>query len=345
MPRFLAFAPRADSTPDDSAASGLLAFHAEHDEPAPRDVAASAPQQRLISARLRRAVVVDARTIAVLAATASVAIILVILIAYVRTQRNPAHSAQGSLADTGVATFNSSPSGAEITIDGVFRGVTPINLTLPAGPHQLAVRSGTATRSIPVMVEAGRSLAQYVELAEPSVAGSLGSLAGTTPVTAAPARIGEQSVAVSGGANAAGWMTVNVPVEVQIFEGGQLIGTSQVSRLMLPAGRHDLEVASTSLEFRKSLSVRILPGKTTTTTVALPSGSVSINVLPWADVWIDGRPVGSTPIANLVVPIGPHEIVWRHPQLGERHRTIAVTAQTPTRLGLNFDAPAPAPLP
>ena len=52
------------------------------------------------------------------------------------------------------------------------------------------------------------------------------------------------------------------------------------------------------------------------TTVSVPNGSLSINALPWADVWIDGRSVGTTPLGNLSVPVGIHEIVWRHPELG-----------------------------
>jgi PEGA domain len=71
--------------------------------------------------------------------------------------------------------------------------------------------------------------------------------------------------------------------------------------------------------------------------VAAPNGSLSVNALPWAEVFIDGRSVGTTPLANLPVVIGSHEIVWRHPQLGERRRTIIVTAQEPVRVGQNFE--------
>jgi hypothetical protein len=58
--------------------------------------------------------------------------------------------------------------------------------------------------------------------------------------------------------------------------------------------------------------------------------------LPWADVSVDGQSVGTTPLANLVVPIGSHEVVWLHPQLGERRQTVAVTAQAPARVGVDF---------
>src|SRR5438477_361822 len=55
------------------------------------------------------------------------------------------------------------------------------------------------------------------------------------------------TIAAAGGA--AGWAQIKAPVEMQIFEGGQLIATTSASRFMLPAGRHELEVANTDLEF------------------------------------------------------------------------------------------------
>ena len=39
---------------------------------------------------------------------------------------------------------------------------------------------------------------------------------------------------------------------------------------------------------------------------------------------IDGTAHGETPLANLTLPIGTHEIVFTHPQLGERKQTVVV---------------------
>jgi serine/threonine-protein kinase len=63
---------------------------------------------------------------------------------------------------------------------------------------------------------------------------------------------------------------------------------------------------------------------------------LSVNALPWAEVEIDGQPVGTTPLANLSLPIGSHEIVWKHPERGERRRTVAITASSPARIGVDF---------
>jgi hypothetical protein len=46
--------------------------------------------------------------------------------------------------------------------------------------------------------------------------------------------------------------------------------------------------------------------------------------------------MGQTPLGNLSVTIGNHEVVWRHPQLGERHQTVKVTAGAPVRAGMDL---------
>ena len=57
---------------------------------------------------------------------------------------------------------------------------------------------------------------------------------------------------------------------------------------------------------------------------------------PWAEVSINGNPAGQTPLANMAIPIGTHEIVFRHPQFGEQRHTVVVKADEPTRVSANF---------
>jgi hypothetical protein len=85
------------------------------------------------------------------------------------------------------------------------------------------------------------------------------------------------------------------------------------------------------------VTVVVEPGKTATSTVAIPDGSLSLNALPWANVTLDGQALpGTTPFANLQVPLGSHEIVWTHPQLGERRQTVLVGAKAPVRLVMDL---------
>jgi hypothetical protein len=207
------------------------------------------------------------------------------------------------------ASWAPSPDGRvtryTVTVDGTPRGTTPLTISVRPGAHSVVVTDGNSTTTRNVNVLEGT----------------------TATVVAAFAPAGA----------AAGWLAITSPVELQVRENGTLIGTTGVARLMLPAGRHDLELSNPTLGFTTGVAVDIQPGKTATSTVTLPNGSLSINALPWANVFLDGRALGTTPIANLDVSLGTHEVIWRHPQFGERKQTVVVTAKAPVRLMMDLN--------
>jgi|SRR5262245_44191400 len=133
-----------------------------------------------------------------------------------------------------------------------------------------------------------------------------------------------------------GWVSMKTPVPMQVFEEGRLVGTTEVDRIMLPVGDHRLEIVSEALGYRSRQEVAIWSGQTSTLRLEMPTGKLAVNALPWAEVWIDGEPLGQTPIGNLTRTIGPHEIVFRHPDLGEKKTTVIVTLKEPARVGVDL---------
>jgi hypothetical protein len=133
-----------------------------------------------------------------------------------------------------------------------------------------------------------------------------------------------------------GWVSVKTPVAMQVFEEGQLVGTTDIDRIMLPVGSHRLEIVSEALGYRSRLDVAVRSGQTSTVRLDLPTGVLAVNAQPWAEVWVDGERVGETPIGNLTRTIGPHEVVFRHPDLGERKTTVVVTLKAPARVGVDL---------
>jgi hypothetical protein len=59
-----------------------------------------------------------------------------------------------------------------------------------------------------------------------------------------------------------GWIAVFAPVELEIYEAGRIIGTTENSRIMVAPGRHELELVSKELGFRETRSVDVEPGQT-----------------------------------------------------------------------------------
>jgi hypothetical protein len=210
---------------------------------------------------------------------------------------------------TGQLQIQSQPAGARVSVDGVDRGVAPLTVSsLSPGDHEVVLKSDAGTARQVVSVQAG-----------------------ATASLVAP---------VSGGENTSGpvsgWVSVTAPVSVEIREGGKLLGTSDADRLMLAAGKHELEIGNEMLGYRVTRVVQVPPGKVAPIKIDLPNGVVNLNASPWAEVWIDGKRVGETPIGNLSVPIGPHEVVFKNPQLGEKRHAISVSLAAPVRVSIDM---------
>jgi hypothetical protein len=203
------------------------------------------------------------------------------------------------------------PPGARVWIDGESRGVAPLTVSnLTPGDHAVTVRSG-----------AGDPISRTVTLQQ----GTTASLVITTPNTTS--------------SFASGYLSIQTPIALQVMENGALLGTTDMPRIMLSAGAHELDLVNAALGFRATRSITIAAGQTASFSVIPPRGTLSINALPWAEVWIDGARVGETPIGNYSIPIGTHELVFRHPELGEQRKTVSVAAQGPVRVGVDMKKP------
>jgi hypothetical protein len=157
----------------------------------------------------------------------------------------------------------------------------------------------------------------------------------TAPIAAAaglPAADRQQAIA-------AGVVSVVTPFSLNIFNRGRLVGTSDAETIMLPLGTYDLDLVNDAVGYRARRSVTLQAGRTATLRIDPPSGVLHINALPWAEVWMDNQRLGETPIGNLQVPIGPRELVFRHPELGERRTRVLVTLKEPARVSIDLRKP------
>jgi hypothetical protein len=277
---------------------------------------------------------------------------------------------------TGSLTIETDPPGAEVRIDGTMRGKTPLSLSMPTGQYTLTVQQGGSQKQLPVTVSAGAVTVHHITWSETAAVetGSLsvttdtpggqvnidGQDRGAAPLTVRALSPGQHRVVVRSGGNTFtrtvqiepgvtaslvlsaggvapwGWVKVASPVTVQLFEGQRLIGTSDIERIMLPGGEHDLEIVADQIGYRSSRKVRVATGQTTNLELDLPKAAVSINAVPWAEVLIDGTRVGETPLGNLSITPGPHEVVFRHPQLGERRTTAMVSLKDANRISMDM---------
>ncbi len=132
-----------------------------------------------------------------------------------------------------------------------------------------------------------------------------------------------------------GAVRIQAAIELQVFEAGRLLG-STASPIAINEGPHTVDLVNEQLGYRSQQTVSVRAGQMAAVTIALPNGRISINAAPWAEVWIDGNAAGQTPIANFALPIGQHEILFRHPQFGEQRQTALVKSEGLTRVSATF---------
>ncbi len=210
-------------------------------------------------------------------------------------------------ATSGRLQVRTDPPGAIVTVDSIPRGASPVTIgNLAPGDHSVVVSAN------------GNSVQQSVTVD-----------AGMTSALVVPLGARDKSLL-------SGWIAIASPIEVQLFEGGKLLGSNLSDKIMVASGSHQIDLVNEALGYRATRNVSVTPGKVEAVNVKLPMGSIAINAIPWAEVWVDGDKAGDTPIGNLSVTIGKHEVTFRHPEFGEAHQTVTVTLSGPARLSVDL---------
>jgi hypothetical protein len=218
-------------------------------------------------------------------------------------------------ANAAVAAPAASPAAASVASPVAAAAASPVAAAATATATVAPPRSGPdAPASVP-----------------PVLSGDPGSL--QRPAALAPLA-GARAAAPS-----IGWLEVRSPLGIDVWEGRRRLGAAAQGRIELDAGEHRIELVNDRVGYRALEVVRIERGRVATLSAEMPTGLVHLNAAPWAEVTLDGQPLGTTPLANVRAPLGDHEIVFRHPQLGERTVRVLVTAGSPVRASVDLRQP------
>jgi hypothetical protein len=200
-----------------------------------------------------------------------------------------------SLSTPGTLVVESTPAGAQVEVDGMQRGTTPLTLDLPPGNHDLTLTRRNITRRFAVAVHPGEQTTQTLDWTQVRETGSLavttdppgakisidGKAVGVSPLTIPDLPAGRRKVVLEGQGGTvrrevtietertatlseaifSGFLAVFAPVELQIYEGNRLLGTTENNRIMIPAGRHELTLLNRELGSRLSRTVEVEPGQ------------------------------------------------------------------------------------
>jgi hypothetical protein len=205
-----------------------------------------------------------------------------------------------------------SPEGGDaVIVDGRQIGVTPLSLAVTSD-----------VRSIRIQPRPAPQVPAAQEPAPPS------ERPASNAVTLAAAQAAARE--------RRGGLRLASPVEVSVLEGERVLGSSADGPIVITAGHHELDFINSALGYRSHQAVDITAGEIRPMKIAPPDGRVSVNAVPWAQVTIDGNAVGETPLANLPLPIGDHEITFHHPQFGDQRQHVLVKSNALTRVSVSF---------
>jgi hypothetical protein len=247
---------------------------------------------------------------------AAAAVVGIIAVIGVGRWYMPSHKAEPEAVETAAATtppppekteplkpgsvaVATQPAGAHVLLDGKAVGDSPITLQgVAPGKHTLTFVTSTGSVKKPFRLEPGKSLSVEVPIYS-------------------------------------GWIAVFSPVTLDIAENGKSVGTTEQGRLMLSPGRHQLTFTNEEMGYKTTQAVDIEPGEERSISL-VPTGELSANALPWAEVWMNGAKIGETPLANARLPLGTHEIVFKNPKFPDRSVTVTVKSSAPAVAYVDF---------
>jgi hypothetical protein len=213
--------------------------------------------------------------------------------------KDPTPPAATAAAGKGEINIETEPAGAKVLLDGKPVGESPLKLTgISAGRHTLTFISSSGEVTKTVRVPSGKAVNVDVPIFS-------------------------------------GWVALFAPIVLEISENGKSLGTTENNRVMMSPGQHEMTLVNRDLGYKVVQEVTVEPGEVRSITIE-PKGTVDFNAVPWAEVWLDGEKLGDTPLANMRVPLGVREFVFKHPQHGEKKVTVTVRADENTPVAVDF---------
>ncbi len=252
-------------------------------------------------------------------------------------------------ADAGQLRIESNPKGAKLFVNGVQRGAAPILLTLQAGRVHLELRTrGYLTWATYLIMPPLTRMTLKVSL-EKFSSQAIANTGGARSIvfnnlSPGPSAVGKR------GRTRGGLLIANTkPPGAKVYLKGKLIGKTPLLATV-PTGTH-------TLEFRRSgystlrREIKITTAKSTKLTITLVAGSsgarrsntvssetgsstqvVITSKPPGAEVFLNGRPLGQTPVLSAGLSPGTYQIVIRRKGYTPYRRSVELRSGQQLRM-------------
>ena len=196
----------------------------------------------------------------------------------------------------GIIEISSNPSGANVYLDGTYKGITPITLNNVSTTDLFHIirltKSGYTNFTKLVTVSSGKTASVFATLT---------------------AQTGSISISSN-------------PSGTNVYFDGTFRGITPLILKNIPVGSHTIKLTKTDYT-NLSKTVTVSSGETTSVSLPLPvqTGSLSISSNPiGAKIYLDNEYKGIAPLTLSDVPIGLHTIILTLPDHSQVSKTVTV---------------------
>lgn len=126
-----------------------------------------------------------------------------------------------------------------------------------------------------------------------------------------------------------GSVTIACQPAATVYWNRKKMGVTPVT-FSLPAGRQEL-ILKGSQGAQRMVTVTVKPNKTIAKQLTFRFGSIKFKVQPWADVWINGKKIGQTPIPPYKAREGIYTVVLRN-GTNSKQKRVTVTGNEVTHV-------------
>ena len=146
-------------------------------------------------------------------------------------------------------------------------------------------------------------------------------------------------------------ISIDTSPAAEIFLDGNRIGKSPVKGRQVSPGRHWLQYKNTGMGEQFEFSINVTEGKHlfctydfrqarnvcgTSKTKPADVGKVDLRSEPSADVFLNGRLIGKTPVEKLSLDSGTHSLEFRHPRYESVKKEINLQAGEHVQVDVKF---------
>jgi tRNA A-37 threonylcarbamoyl transferase component Bud32 len=124
-----------------------------------------------------------------------------------------------------------------------------------------------------------------------------------------------------------GKLNLHVSPWADVYYKGEKLGTTPLAHIPLQEGIHKLVLKNPLLNIEKELSVKIVANELIKKSIDILEGikgKLKIRVTPWAYVYVDGKPMGTTPLIPLELTAGEHFVLVKNDKLGKQQSSMVI---------------------